>query len=336
LDLERPSDVQKLENAEWFLTSQRDKLICIDEIQRKPELFPLIRSLVDEWNRPGCFLILGSANRELLKQSSESLAGRISYRRLTPFLFDELPAVYSIEQYLSAGAFPRSIMATDDETSFEWREDFIASFLERDLAQWAAFPPAAMNRLWRMIAHFNGTAVNYTAFSSSMNCSSVTVRNYIDLLASTYMLEIVPPYISNLGKRLVKAPKIYIADSGICAALLALKSFEDMAGHPVFGSIWEQTVLSHIKGWYPGADVFYYRTSNGAETDFVVRLGRKVFAVECKASHSPVLSKGNYLAFEDTNPNNAFVVIPPGTNVQSWSMKKGIDIVPLSDLKQFF
>lgn len=333
LDLERPSDLQKLENAEWFFGSQKNKLICIDEIQRKPELFPLIRSLADEWNKPGCFLILGSASRELLKQSSESLAGRINYRRLTPFLFDELPASYSIERYLSTGAFPRSILAPNAAMSFQWRIDFIASFLERDLAQWAAFPSAAINRLWRMIAHYNGSSVNYSAFSSSMNSSSVTVKNYIDLLASTYMLEIVPPYISNLGKRLVKAPKIYIADSGICAALLSLKSFEDIAGHPVLGSIWEQTVLSHIKGWYPGAEIFYYRTSNGAESDFVVRLGRKVLAVECKASYSPVLSKGNYLAFEDINPDHVFVVIPPGTSIQSWSMKKGIDVITLPDLK---
>ena len=180
LDLERPSDMRKLEDAEWFLMSQKDKLICIDEIQRKPEIFPLIRSLVDEWGKPGCFLVLGSANRDLLKQSSESLAGRISYKRLTPFLFDELPAgnndEFTIERYLSAGAFPRSLLAPDMETSFLWREDFIASFLERDLAQWAAFPPAAMGRLWRMLAHYNGSAVNYSALASSMNCSPFGVK----------------------------------------------------------------------------------------------------------------------------------------------------------------
>ena len=332
LDLEKPSDLAKLENAEWFFTSQKNMLFCIDEIQRKPDLFPLLRSLVDEWERPGCFLILGSASRELLKQSSESLAGRISYKRLTPFLFDELHGWFSIEQYINAGAFPRSILAMNNETSFQWREDFIATFLERDLAQWAAFTPATMNRLWRMIAHLNGSTVNYSSLSMSLNCSSITVRNYIDLLASTYMLEIVHPYISNLGKRLIKAPRIYIADSGICAALLGLQSFEEIMGHPVFGSLWEQIVLSHIRGWYPEAEILYYRTSNGAESDFVVRLRGKIYAIECKATYSPSLTKGNYLAFEDISPVHTFVVIPPGPSVKSWPMKSGIDAVTLPDL----
>jgi len=334
LDLERPSDLAKLENAEWFLSSQKNKLICIDEIQRKPELFPLLRSLSDEWDRPGSFLILGSASRELLKQSSESLAGRICYKRLTPFLFDELTGNFSIEQYLSAGAFPRSILAPDTETSFHWREDFISTFLERDLAQWASFTPATMNRLWRMIAHLNGSTVNYSSLASSMNLSSVTIKNYIELLASTYMLEIVAPYFSNLGKRLVKAPKIYIADSGICAALLGLKSFEEIAGSPVFGSLWEQIVLSHIKGWYPDSEVSFYRTSNGAEADFVVCINRKVFAIECKASYSPILTKGNYFAFADISPEHSFIVIPPGPSIQGWSMKKGIDVITLPKLKK--
>jgi predicted AAA+ superfamily ATPase len=333
LDLERPSDMTKLENAEWFLSSQKDKLICIDEIQRKPEIFPLIRSLVDEWNRSGCFLILGSASRDLLKQSSESLAGRISYKRLTPFLFDELSDNFTIEQYISRGGFPKSILSADEEISFQWREDFITTFLEMDLAQWASFTSATMRRLWRMIAHYNGSIVNYSELSSSLNCSSVTVKNYIDLLESTYMLEIVQPYFSNLGKRLVKAPKVYIADSGICAALLGLRSFEEISGHPAFGSLWEQTVLSHVKGWYPKAEVFFYRTSNGAEADFIVRLGQKTFVLECKASYNPSLSKGNYSAFEDINPQHVYIVIPPGPSVQSWPMKSGIDVVTLQDLK---
>ena len=150
------------------------------------------------------------------------------------------------------------------------------------------------------------------------------------------MLEIVPPYISNLGKRLVKAPKVYIADSGICAALLGLRSFESITGHPAFGSLWEQTVLSHIKGWYPDTEFFYYRTSNGAKADFVIRLRETIFAIECKASYSPILSKGNYLAFEDISPKHTFVVIPPGPSIQSWSMKPGIDVVTLPDLKKAF
>ncbi len=330
LDLERPSDLQKLEDAEWFLSSQKDKLICIDEIQRRPELFPLIRSLVDEWNKPGCFLILGSASRDLLKQSSESLAGRITYKRLTPFLWDELKNDCSVERYFSAGAFPRSLLSKDNEVSFDWRESFIMTFLERDLLQWTGFTPTTMRRLWQMLAHVNGQTVNYSTLASSLGVTSATVKNYIDLLADTYMVEVVPPYISNLGKRLVKAPKVYISDSGITATLLGLRSFEELSGHPAFGSIWEQVVLSNLKGLYPQADFFYYRTTNGAEIDFVMKIHGSVFAIECKASYSPSLSKGNYLAIEDIASIHTFVVTP---SRDSWSMKENIDVVSLGELK---
>ena len=330
LDLERPSDLRKLENAEWFLTSQKGKLICIDEIQRQPELFPLIRSLVDEWNSPGCFLILGSASRDLLKQSSESLAGRISYKRLTPFLWEELEGGYTIEKYFSTGAFPRSLLTKSAEISFEWRESFISTFLERDLLQWAGFTPATMRRLWQMLAHLNGQTVNYSALASSLGISSVTVKNYIDLLTGTYMVEVVPPYISNLGKRLVKAPKVYISDSGITAALLGLRSFEELSGHPAFGSIWEQIVLANLKGLYSEADFFHYRTTNGSEVDFVMKIRNEVFVIECKASYSPTLSKGNYNAFEDINPKHVFIVTP---SAESWSIREGVDVVSLSSLK---
>jgi predicted AAA+ superfamily ATPase len=330
LDLERPSDLRKLEDAEWFLTSQKDKLICIDEVQRQPELFPLIRSLVDEWNRAGCFLILGSASRDLLKQSSESLAGRISYKRLTPFLWEELENDYSVEKYFSAGAFPRSLLVDDNEISFEWRESFIMTFLERDILQWAGFTPATMRRLWQMLAHVNGQTVNYSALATSLGATSTTVKNYIDLLAGTYMVEVVPPYISNLGKRLVKAPKVYISDSGVTAALLGLRSFEELSGHPVFGSIWEQIVFSNLKGLYPDADFFYYRTTNGAEIDFVMKIQNAVFAIECKASYSPSLSKGNYLAIEDIAPKHTFVVTP---SPDSWSKKENLDVVSLDELR---
>ena len=334
LDLERPSDLAKLDNAEWFLSKQEGKLICIDEIQRKPELFPLIRSLVDEWNRPGCFLILGSASRDLLKQSSQSLAGRISYKRLTPFLWNELlmnkhGERHSMEQYFSAGGFPRSILAANAEVSFQWREDFISTFLERDMLQWKEFTPAAMGRLWRMLAHLNGQTVNYSSLASSLGISSVSVKNYIELLASTYMVEIIPPWFSNLGKRLVKTPKVYIADSGITSALLGLRSFEELSGHPVFGALWEQIVLANLRGWLPGTEICHYRTSNGAETDFVLNIDRSVYAIECKASFSPELSKGNYLAFEDIAPKHTFVVIPSS---ERWPLKPGIDVVSLGEL----
>jgi predicted AAA+ superfamily ATPase len=236
-----------------------------------------------------------------------------------------------MEQYFSAGGFPRSLLAPKKDVSYQWRENFISTFLERDLLQWAGFTPATMRRLWQMLAHVNGQTVNYSTLASSLGVSSVTVKSYIDLLASTYMVEVIPPYFSNLGKRLVKAPKIYIAESGLNAALLGLRSFEELSGHPAFGSIWEQMVLSNIRGWHPDTEIFFYRTSNGSEADFVVKLGNRIFALECKASYSPVLSEGNYHAIEDIAPRHSFVVIPAD---KGWPMKPGIDVVSLQELKQ--
>jgi predicted AAA+ superfamily ATPase len=329
LDLERPSDADKLANAEFFLMSQRDKFICIDEIQRMPDLFPLIRSLVDEWSRPGAFLILGSASRDMLRQSSESLAGRISYNRMTPFLWDEVKGVCSLEQYLTAGAFPGSLLIDDADMSYEWRLNFIETFLERDLFQWTGASPDSVRRLWRMLAHLNGQTANYSRLSNALGVSDNTVRNYIDMLSSTYMVEVVPPYRSNLGKRLVKASKTYVADSGIAAALLGLRTFEDILGHPGYGAMWEQIVLSNIRGHYPKAEIFYYRSSAGAEADFVVSVGKHVFAVECKASLSPTLSKGVYFALKDIAPARTFVVIPAK---EGWAMSEGVDVIPLDAL----
>lgn len=331
LDLERPSDLQKLNDAEWFLSSQKGKLICIDEIQRKPELFSVLRSLVDEWKQNGAFLVLGSASRDLLKQSSESLAGRINYKRLSPFLWSELTFNRTIENYFAKGGFPRSILTSEAEVAYEWRENFISTFLERDLLQWRGFTPVTMRRLWQMLAHNNGQTVDYSSLAKSLGVSAVTIKNYIDLLESTFMVDVVQPYISSLGKRLVKAPKVYISDSGICATLLGVSSFEAMSGHPSFGAIWEQIVLHNLKGLFPEADFYFYRTSNGAEMDFVMKIRNVVFAIECKSSFSPSLSKGSYNAIEDIAPIHTFVVCPIDTG---WSMKQGIEVVSLGELEE--
>lgn len=327
LDLERPSDLEKLNDAEWFLSTQKGKLICIDEIQRKPELFPLIRSLVDEWNRPSCFVVLGSASRDLLMQSSETLAGRIIYKQLTPFLSSELPNL-SIEKYFERGGFPRSFLATNDKVSFEWRTSFISTFLERDLLQWVNFTPATMRRLWQMLAHINGQTVNYSSLGNSLGVSNQTVKNHIDLLKSTYMVDVVEPYISNLGKRLVKAPKVYISDSGIVSALLNIRSFTDLAGHPSFGAIWEGIVLANLRGNFPDAEISFYRTTGGAEMDFVIKINRQTIAIECKATYAPSLSKGNYSAIEDIQPKHTLIITP---SPDSWSMSKKIDVVSLNE-----
>ncbi|MDR0792402.1 MAG: ATP-binding protein [Chitinophagaceae bacterium] len=331
LDLERPSDLNKLEDAELFFSSQKDKLICIDEVQRKPEIFPLIRSLVDERNRNGCFLILGSASRDLLNQSSETLAGRISYKKLTPFLWSEIKDRFTIEAYFSRGGFPRSLLAKKDETSYNWREDFITTFLERDLLQWRNFIPVTMRRLWQMLAHNNGQTADYSTLAKSLSISSVTIKNYIDLLEETFMLKTVPPYTSNLGKRLVKSPKIYLSDTGITATLLGLRNYEAIIGHSAFGSLWEQMVLNNLIGHFPNAEFYFYRTTGGAEIDFMMTLYGKVYAIECKASLSPKLSVGNFNAIEDISPTQTFVVVPANDS-ESWAMKNGIEVVSLTGL----
>lgn len=329
LDLERPSDLRKLDDPEWFLINQREKLVCIDEVQRKPELFPLIRSLVDEWGGNGHFLVLGSASRDLLKQSSESLAGRITYKRLTPFLWDEVTGHVTIEDYLSRGGFPRSLLQKDPQVSFEWREDFINSFLERDLLQWSGFSPATMRRLWQMLAHQNGQMVNLSAIGGSLGVSHTTVRNYLDLLQQTFMITMLPPLLSNAGKRLVKSPKVYVADSGIVAALLGLSDFNQIAGHPVFGSLWETMVLLNIQGVFPGCELYYYRTANGAEVDIVLQKSGKCIAIECKASKAPALTRGNSSAITDISPVRTFIVAPVD---QAYPLRPGVTVVSLSKL----
>lgn len=329
LDLERPSDLQKLADAEWFLTTQRNNLVCIDEVQRKPELFPLLRSLVDEWGGAGHFLVLGSSSPELLKQSSESLAGRISYSWLSPFRYTEISHRTNLEDYLVKGGFPRSLLAGNMPDSITWRKDFITTFLERDLMQWSGINAVTMRRLWQMLAHNNGQTLNFSALGNSLGVSNVTIRNYIDLLEGTFMVDVLPPWFSNLKKRLVKAPKVYVADSGITTALLGLDSFSQLAGHPALGAVWEQVVLSHLKASWPHASFAYYRTSGGAETDIVMSNSGQTIAFECKASQAPKLSKGNYLAIADIRPDATYVVAPVE---KGWPVQPGIDVVNLVEL----
>ena len=328
LDLERPSDLNKLEDPEWFLSSQRGKLICLDEIQRVPELFPVIRSLVDESNEPGQFLILGSASRDLIKQSSETLAGRISYKYLTPFLWDEISSQASLEEYIFKGGFPKSILA-EDTVSFEWRENFIKTFLERDLLQFAGFTPRTMRRLWMMLAHSNGQTINYSAIGSSLGVSHTSVRKYIDLLEGTFMVRQLLPYSGNTKKRLIKSPKVYITDTGLTTALLRLRDFDQAAGHQVFGSLWEGTVIENIVGQFPMLDLSFYRTNHGNEVDIVLDDGTNKVVIECKSTFSPNLSKGNHAAIGDIAPLKTFVVIPSD---QGYPYKKDIDVVSLNEL----
>jgi uncharacterized protein len=329
LDLERSSDLRKLDEAEWYLQAHKDNLICLDEIQRKPEIFPLLRSLTDEWGKAGSFIILGSASRDLLRQTSETLAGRISYKKLTPFLWSEISDAGSFEKYLLRGGFPGSYLARNDMVSNEWKENFISTFVERDLMQWTGSSPASVHRLWQMLAHVNGQILNYSALGNSLGISNTTIKNYIDILHSTYMIDVVTPHLANTGKRLIKAPKVYISDSGIVTGLLGLKGFDQLAGHPVFGSLWEGAVLSNLKGHFPEAEIRFYRTNHGSELDFLIFFPTIFFAVECKASKSPALSRGSHAAITDIKPAKTFIVSPVD---ESYRSGRNIEVVSLGDL----
>lgn len=329
LDLERPSDLAKLDDPEWFLRSQFGRLVCLDEIQRMPDLFPVLRSLVDENRKPGAYLLLGSASRDLIKQSSETLAGRISYKTLSPFLWEEVRAKVKPEDYLAKGGFPLSLLADSDEASYEWRIDFITTFLERDLLQFAGVSSTTMRRLWQMLAHSNGQALNLSKIGESLGVSHTTVRNYADLLEGTFMITQVRPWKGNTRKRLVKSPKIYLNDSGITSALLQLKNFEDISGHPVFSSLWESAVLMNIREQFPESELSWYRTNHGNEIDFLVSTRGRTVAVECKASVAPSLSKGFYKAAEDVEPHKIIVAAPVS---DSYSMTEKVEVVSLKDL----
>ena len=332
LDMERPSDVAKLADPELFLSRCQDKLFCIDEIQRRPNLFPVLRSLCDEWGDNGHFLVLGSASRDLIRQSSETLAGRIRYERLTPFLYGELPDC-DWQRYLYRGGFPRAYLASDDSAAHDWLESFIQTFLERDLSFWREFVPETMRRLWRMLAHDNAQIANFARLAGSLGVSDMTVRRYLDLLKETFMVDVVSPYSANLGKRLVKSPKVYLGDTGITCALLGMASFDDLYSSPAFGGCWEQLVLANLRGAFPQAEICFYRTSGGAEIDFVVSGNGKTVAVECKASTVPSVGRGVYESLEAIRPDAAFVVAPIA---EPYPLNDRITAVPLSHLPKLF
>lgn len=332
LDLEKPSDLSKLSDPELFLSRHKNELVCIDEIQRKPDLFPVLRSLCDEWGGNGHFLILGSASRDLMRQSAETLAGRIRYERLTPFLFDEL-ADADWMRCLFRGGFPRAWLADGDDAAHEWLDSFIQTFLERDLAFWREFVPETMHRLWQMLAHENAQMVNYSRIAASLGVTDMTIRRYIDLLKETYMVDVVPPMCANLGKRLVKTPKVYLGDTGVTCALLRLVTFDELYSHPAFGSCWEQMVLANLRGLYPDADISFYRTSGGAEMDFVVSRGGNTVAVECKASTAPSVGRGTYSALDAICPDAAYVVAPVS---EAYELNARLTVIPLNDMKSLF
>lgn len=328
LDLERPSDLAKLREPELFLESNAGKLVCLDEIQRTPDLFRVLRSVIDENPRPGRFLILGSASPELLRQSSETLAGRIAFLDLTPFEYSELHGRnIDLRSFHLLGGFPESILASSGKQSERWRRNFVRTFLERDLAQLALQIPAGnIERLWRMCAHSHGQLLNLSQLGAALGVSHTTVRKYLDLLSRTFMVRLLPPYLPNLTKRLVKSPRLYLRDSGILHSLLGISTYEDLLGHPIFGASWEGLVIENVLAVAGDWRGFFYRTAAGAEIDLVLEKGNRKVAIECKASAAPSLSTGFWNALEDLKIAEVRVVAPVR---DQFPLRKGVWVCPL-------
>ncbi|MCX5644741.1 MAG: ATP-binding protein [Phycisphaerae bacterium] len=329
LDLERPSDLAKLGDAELYLRSVADSLVVIDEIQRRPDLFPVLRSLIDEQRRPGRFLILGSASPALLKQSSESLAGRIVYHELKPFDLQEVGALpENLSRLWNRGGYPESFLAESDSASLKWREAFIQTYLERDIPNLGLHIPAVtLRRFWLMLAHCQGQLWNASKVAGSLGVDSKTARRYLDLLEDTFMVRQLQPLHINLKKRLVKSPKIYLRDTGLLHALYEIQTNEQLLGHPAAGASWEgwcvEQVLSVVR---PSTAACFYRTSAGAEINLVLQPpgGESPIAVEAKFSLDPRPAKGFWSALDDLQPARSFVVYP-GTEfyplgVNAWAL----------------
>jgi predicted AAA+ superfamily ATPase len=328
LDLERPSDLAKLADPELFLSRYAEHLVVLDEIQRRPELFSILRALIDDNRRPGKFLLLGSASPQLLKQASESLAGRISFHELSPFDVSEVqPTFAELPSFWLRGGYPMSWLAKTDEASAAWRESFIVTHLERDIPAFGIrVPGTTLRRFWQMLAHLHGQMWNASRLASGFGVSAPTVQHYLDILEATYMVRRLPPLHANLGKRLVKSPKIYLRDSGLLHALLGLRNLEDLAGHPVVGASWEGWVLEQIAQLLPSPwQLSFYRTAAGAEIDVVAEHGNKKIGFEIKFSSAPTLSRGFWSAVDDLGLDRVCVIAPVETG---YPLGPNVDVVP--------
>jgi predicted AAA+ superfamily ATPase len=314
LDLESSADRAKLTDPESYLSSHEDELVILDEVHRAPELFQSLRGLIDRGRRKGKkagrFLLLGSASIDLLQQSGESLAGRISYLELSPL--DALEVHQSdIEALWVRGGFPSSFLASSDAVSFRWRQDFIRTYLERDIPQFGPRMPAeTLRRLWTMLAHNQSELLNTANLARALSIDGRAVARYLDLLVDLLLVRRLQPWHNNEGKRLVKSPKVYVRDSGLIHALLRLPTLEDLLGHPVAGGSWEGFVIeSLLAAAPPGVDASFYRTSAGAEIDLVLTLPGDVhWAVEIKRGSAPKVERGFHQACLDINPARRFVV----------------------------
>ncbi len=335
LDLESPGDLFALTEPELFFAAHAGKLVILDEVQRAPGLFPVLRGVIDrrrkEGARAGQFMLLGSASLDLLRHSSESLAGRVAYKYLSGFTANEIaPSVADGQNGLwLRGGFPDSFLAATDAASFRWRSNFITTYLEKDIPQLGPrIPAVTLRRLWTMLAHGQGGILNYAQLAAGLALAGPTVRRYVELLEDLFLIRTLQPWSGNIGKRLVRAPKCYVRDSGVLHALLHISRTEDLLSHPVVGPSWEGFVVENILSGLPAETLpFYYRTAAGAEIDLVLQNGRgTTTAIEIKRSLTPKPQKGFYSGCKDLQATRKIVVYP-GT--EKMLLKEEVEVMPL-------
>lgn len=347
LDLELPADRAKLDNPAAFFAAHRERLVVIDEVQTMPDLFVQLRPEIDADRRPGRFLLLGSASGVLLRQSAESLAGRVSYLELPPLLWSEvqpeLPATHDATQNLLAlqdhwqrGGMPLSCLAKTDAQSLRWRNDYLQAVVRRDLPSLGIhIPSETLWRFLRMLAHQHGQLFNASALAVAMGgISHITVGRYLDIFCDALITRKVEPYFVNLGKRLVKSPKVYFRDTGLLHALLGIGNAQDLQGHPMSGYSWEGLVINHIAALLPlvaggNASLHFYRTAAGAELDAVVDTGQERIGFEIKLSDAPRVTKGFWNACTDLQVSRAYVVAPV---TSSWPLADKAQVIPVLDV----
>lgn len=336
LDCERPSDLARLADPELFLAAHAGSLVVLDEVQRVPNLFAVLRSIIDDDRRNGRFLLLGSASKDLIGMSAESLAGRASVHELAAFDIAEVStSADETTRLWVRGGFPLSYLAETAADSLRWREDFIRLFLERDLPQLGiGVPSAHLRRFWTMLAHHQGQIWNASQFAQAFGMTSMTMQRYLGILEGAGVMRVVQPFAGNLKKRLVKAPRTYIRDSGLLHALLGLDSRDAVLGNPIAGASWEGFIVEQIANLAPrGAQICFFRTSAGAELDLVVEKGARRIAFEIKLSSAPTVSKGFWLARDDVAAEHVFVVAPVAS---SYPLAKGVDVIPPERIRELF
>ena len=334
LDLELPSAQRQMDDPEAFLMAHAQQLVILDEVQRMPELFGILRGVIDQRRRMGqaCgqFLLLGSATGVLMQQSSESLAGRVAYVELPPLqapeIFTDQTSIADLNALWVRGGFPLSWLAPNDADSMTWREVFMATYLEKDIpALGPRIPATTLRRLWTMLAHHQGELLDLSKLAAALAISGQTVSRYIDLLCDLMLVRRLPAWHGNVGKRLIRSPKVYVRDSGLVHALLGLPNLDAVLGHPIAGSSWEGFVMEQLINAAPQAQACFYRTSNGAEVDLVLTFrNQQTWVIEIKRSSAPTVSRGFYQAATDLDAVRKLLVAPVA---QPYPMKDGIEVV---------